>query len=324
MGNTLLSRGGRQGTVLSSGHAGGGPRLVLMAWGSTLALVAAALLLLSLTPAFLLPFERPGRLYLLVPCLVSLAGSSAGALFVSRTPHYRVGWVLYGMGLLTGARCLAGAYADYALLARPGLPLGEQAAWASSWLGFPVIALVALVALLFPEGRLPSSRWRPVVWTVGGGAALAVFGEAFRFGPLPSYYYVNNPFGWGGASGGTPSAGPLFEASTVVGVALLATGCLTSTVALTLRVGRAREVAREVEHRSLRCLAYAAVPALLGSALVLFDWGIQRLGVMFGGGPLTPVAWTVENLTSFAGAGQNAGTISRLRLDANLELLGAC
>src|SRR5829696_1184006 len=313
MENTVLPRRARLADVLASGHAGG-TRLVLIAWVSTLALVATALLLGFLTPDFLLPFERPGTLYLLASCLLSLANSSVGALVVSRQPRNRVGWVFCSIGLLYGVRCLAVAYADYALLARPGLPLGELAAWASTWLRFPVVALVALVVLLFPDGRLPSSRWRPVVWTAGGGAVLVAFGDAFRFGPLPTYYYVNNPFGR------VLPASSLTEASTILGVALLTTSCLASIVALALRLRRAHDV----EHRHLRWFAYAAVPALLGSTLVLLNWGVERLGALFPGGSLEPVPWIGEHSILFADAVQTAGTLSKLRLDTNLELVGAC
>jgi hypothetical protein len=161
MENTVLPRRARIPGVLASGLSGG-PRLALIAWVSTLALVVTALLLGFLTPDFLLPFERFGSVHLLVPCLLALANSSVGALVDSRQPRNRMGWVFCGIGLLYGLRCLAEAYADYALLARPGLALGELAAWASTWLRFPVIALVALVVLLFPHGRMPSSRWRTV------------------------------------------------------------------------------------------------------------------------------------------------------------------
>jgi len=152
------------------------------------------------------------------------------------------------------------------------------------------------------------------VWTAGGGAVLVAFGDAFRFGPLPTYYYVNNPFGR------VLPASSLTEASTILGVALLTTSCLASIVALALRLRRAHDV----ERRHLRWFAYAAVPALLGSTLVLLNWGVERLGALFPGGSLKPVPWIGEHSILFAEAVQTAGTLSKLRLDTNLELVGAC
>jgi signal transduction histidine kinase len=319
MENTVLPRRARLTEVVASGHAGGTP-LALIAWASTVTLVAAALLLGSLTPDFLLPLERSGTVFLLVPCLLSLANSSVGALIVSRPGRERVGWAFCAVGLLYGVRNLAQAYADYALLAHPGLPLGDVAAWTSTWLRLPMVALVVLVVLLFPDGRLLSTRWRPVVWTAGAGAVLVACGDAFRFGPLPIYYYANNPFGLGGASGETVSASGLAEASALVGVALLLTGCLASIVALAIRLGRAHDAGR----RHLWWFACAAVPALAGWALGLMGWGVERWGTLFPGGPSTPMSWIAEHSFLFANAGQAAGTLSELRLAANLELASSC
>jgi hypothetical protein len=60
---------------------------------------------------------------------------------------------------------LAGEYAHYALVSKPGvLPGGVALGWFASWaLELPMSMAVWLV-LLFPDGRLPSSRWRPVAW----------------------------------------------------------------------------------------------------------------------------------------------------------------
>jgi signal transduction histidine kinase len=294
----------------------GGVRLARVLWALNLTLVALAILFDLLTPDFLLPFERPPALLFAVSCLLTLACSSVGVLLSSRLPRNPVGWIFCGMGASFGAWYLARAYADYALLARPGSPLGEPAAWASTWLRFSVIALGALAVLLIPDGRLPSPRWRTAAFAVGIGAVLVALGDAFRFGPLPTYYYVNNPFGIGSAAGGLLPA--LAEASTVVGGVLLSAGCLASVAALVLRLRRAHDP----ERRQLRWPAYAAVPALLGSAAVVLNWSVERFGLFFLGRPLSPVVWIAGN-SVFAEAGQTAGALTSLRLDANLELLGA-
>jgi len=93
-----------------------------------------------------------------------------------RRPDNRLGWLLLGaVGflVLSGA---AGAYAvlDYRL--RHGsLPLGWvavllQPGWA------PAIALFGLGVLLFPDGRLPSRRWRWALWAYLAVAALWIVG----------------------------------------------------------------------------------------------------------------------------------------------------
>jgi glucan phosphoethanolaminetransferase (alkaline phosphatase superfamily) len=57
-------------------------------------------------------------------------------------------------------------YGTYALqTARGTVPGGPLAIWAAQWVWAPGIGLLlTFVPLLFPTGRLPSRRWRPVAW----------------------------------------------------------------------------------------------------------------------------------------------------------------
>ena len=53
----------------------------------------------------------------------------------------------------------------HALLAQPNsLPAGEALVWIVSWILPPIIGLQVFYILLFPNGRLPSRRWRPLAW----------------------------------------------------------------------------------------------------------------------------------------------------------------
>ena len=297
----------------------GSALLVSILLALNLALVASALLLDFLTPGFLLPVERPATTLVVAPCLLSLASSAVGSLVASRFPRNPVGWILCGIGLVYGARRLAVAYADYALLAHPRLPLGELAAWASTWTRFSVlIALGTLLALLFPDGRLPSPRWRPVVLATGCGALLIAIGDAIRVGPLPTYYYVVNPFGIGVPADGIFPAASFAEVSTIAGGALLSVSCFASIAALALRL----RLAYGPERRHLEWFAFAAVPAQLLSAVILLNWSIERYGLLFFGSTLSPVLWIAEITGWFVEADQTAGTIIALGLDADLEFLG--
>ena len=99
-----------------------------------------------------------------------------GFVLAWRKPANPIGWLLLGaVGflVLSGA---AGAYAvaDYRLR-HGGLPLGWvavllQPGWA------PAIALVGLSVLLFPDGRLPSPRWRWALWAYLAVAGLWIAG----------------------------------------------------------------------------------------------------------------------------------------------------
>jgi hypothetical protein len=100
----------------------------------------------------------------LLGALVPLAYATVGALIASRRPRNPIGWLLAGATLLSAFGDLAINYAVYALVTRPGaLPGG-------AWLGaigggartlgfFPNLTFLVL---LFPTGRLPSPRWRPL------------------------------------------------------------------------------------------------------------------------------------------------------------------
>jgi hypothetical protein len=69
----------------------------------------------------------------------------------------------------------AGEYAVYALLAQPHpLPGGRAMLWLQGWFWMLFIGLIVFLLLLFPTGRLPSSRWRPFAWVSGAVISGAV------------------------------------------------------------------------------------------------------------------------------------------------------
>jgi hypothetical protein len=91
---------------------------------------------------------------------------TVGAVVVSRQPHNRIGWLCCAAGLLGGLAAFSGEYARYALGPQgASLPGGLAMAWLNTWLGtFWAGLVLSFVLLLFPTGRLPSRRWRPVAW----------------------------------------------------------------------------------------------------------------------------------------------------------------
>ena len=159
--------------------------------------------------------------------------SVVGALIASRLPRNPIGWLLLMQGLcweLSGG--LAG-YANYALFTRPGiLGGGTVAAWALNWLYLPAIAAAILVFLLFPDGRLPSRRWRPVVGLLGAGVVLSLTATMIAAGRMSNAGPVTNPFalyGWQG----------LIHAALVAGSLLFPLAGAASVVCLVLRFRRA-------------------------------------------------------------------------------------
>jgi signal transduction histidine kinase len=132
--------------------------------------VAWALVLLSVSSAVLgwVLVTLNGRSVWanLTPALAALPFPIVGALIARRHPDNPIGWILLVIGLSEGLSLAIAEYAWGALIVRPGsLPLGAEAAWAASWTWMPgAVLLFTFLLLLFPDGRLPSRRWRPVVW----------------------------------------------------------------------------------------------------------------------------------------------------------------
>ena len=105
-----------------------------------------------------------------VPVWVSAAFAAAGWVLAFRRPANPLGWIMLGGAFFFALSEDASYYtvADYGL--RHGdLPLGAVALLAQpGWA--PGIVLFGLLVLLFPDGRLPSSRWR---WLAAAYAAVA-------------------------------------------------------------------------------------------------------------------------------------------------------
>jgi hypothetical protein len=106
-----------------------------------------------------------------------LAEVTVGALVASRQPRNAIGWILAAAGLGYALAGITISYSNYAFEPGHSLPAATAVAWAGNWLWSVVIGLAAaLPLLLFPDGRLPSRRWRPVAWAVPAATLLAVVG----------------------------------------------------------------------------------------------------------------------------------------------------
>jgi hypothetical protein len=90
-----------------------------------------------------------------------LSYSTIGAVIASRRPDSLIGWLFCAIGFVASVRLLSTEGAAYLLMAVSGLPPGgEVLAWIACWLWAPDVGLYLFLALLFPNGRLPSTRWR--------------------------------------------------------------------------------------------------------------------------------------------------------------------
>ena len=101
-----------------------------------------------------------------------------GLLVARRQPGNPEGWLLLGSAAAVLAVLDSGLYAvlDYRMH-HGRLPLGETAVFIRGGLGPPLLFVVALVILLFPDGRL-TRRWTWVLWLYLAVAIVAAAGIA--------------------------------------------------------------------------------------------------------------------------------------------------
>jgi hypothetical protein len=121
-----------------------------------------------------------------------------GALSLSRAPDNRIGWLLLWVAVTVGAAFTTGEASIYAAAHRS--PAAAWLAWPGNVLWtIGLFPLLILLPLLFPDGRLPSPRWRWVSWA---GVALSFFGfisigfgqATFDVGDVEGEVRVANPF----------------------------------------------------------------------------------------------------------------------------------
>jgi hypothetical protein len=267
-------------------------------WAACVVLITLALVLDFTTEE--LPLEVGGLRYhagfAVLTGVLSLAYPAVGALIASRLPTNPIGWIFCGLGLLYVTQRFATAYADHALLETLALPWGEFAAWLSTWIGFAYPTLVVFLMLLFPGGRLPSRRWRIVVWVTVLGAAMSAIGFAFMPGILLHHSNVENPFGIVGVIGGTLTTYGFFGVSRLLGMTLLSTSILAALYSVILRLSHARGD----ERQQIKWFLFAAVPltvlgTLDGLDLIVVslttDFMFQPVYILYSLGLLVPVVY---------------------------------
>lgn len=257
-------------------------RIAWSLWASSVSLAVAdlALAFLNRGASSADSVGVPGQM-----AILGVMTTTVGALVASRLPRNAVGWLFCALGLGLVVSILSQDYAIRALVSAPGsLPAGELMAWLGSWL--PAAGGVAtFVMLVFPTGRLPSRRWRPVAWAaILDSLALAVAAAWLTAPPGPEDLHGFN----GPESFGEGLLAALLGVSFLLGVLT----ALAAAIAVLLRLKRARGD----ERQQLKWFVYAAtVLALvvlipnLPMAVVpsyLIRWTNVIVLLAFGGIPL--------------------------------------
>jgi signal transduction histidine kinase len=117
-----------------------------------------------------------------------------GVVLATRRPRNPLGWLMLAVGFFAVEPI--SIYGMYAL--ETGRPWGDWAVAAMSWSWVPVIGISGVfVLLLFPDGRLPSPRWRWFAWTEAVGMVLISLAILLEPSDLADFGHpeLENPFG---------------------------------------------------------------------------------------------------------------------------------
>jgi hypothetical protein len=172
-----------------------------------------------------------------------------GVVVASRRPENPIGWLFCAIGLANGLFFFSDEYVVHALTIRPGaLPGVAWLAWSQLWTVFAMWSLMFFSLMLFPTGRLPSPRWRPVAWVLAGVFALVTVLFVVKPGPLEGIEPpVHNPTGIGAAAG-------IIGVVEVAVLPIVVLVVLAAPAAVLVRFWRSRGA----ERQQIKWLAFAA------------------------------------------------------------------
>ena len=171
---------------------------------------------------------------------LSIIYTYLGVVIINRRPRNPIGWIF----LIVSTSYVLSALAVGTLLytSISAAPLGpllfKLANWAGIWVWLPAQLLpLTFVFLLFPDGHLPSRRWRPVGWAAGLGLVVLMMAMAAHPGPLADWQTPPNPFGIVGAES-------TLDNLITAGSILLVIGVFRSMTAVAVRFRRSKGLER--------------------------------------------------------------------------------
>jgi hypothetical protein len=216
-----------------------------------------------------------------VTFLAFLAFPIVGALVASRRPENPIGWICLADGLLWMLLSVSDGYSVYGV-ARPGsLPFPVAVGTLSNqWLWVPTVGLLGIyLILLFPDGKLPSGRWRPLAWFSGVVILLLSVAGGLAPGPLENQGRKRNPFGI--------EALPWLQDAVYLILPLLPLCIFASAVSMVLRYRRSRgEVRQQIK--------WVAFVASLSGLSYLIPMTFASVVLLRSDGSLPPFPWWAE------------------------------
>ena len=229
-----------------------------------------------------------------VPYVLLIPGyATVGAIVASKRPRNAIGWLFLAIGLSASAVTFAFSYAARDLVVHLAtLPASRYGAWLENWL-FPVNgAMLAFLLLLFPDGHLPSRRWRPVAYTLAISWSLLIVGAMLTPAPLQlADVLVQNPLGLSFVA--RPPLERILRGPAEIGNGLLfiaAIGSLACAAAAPFVKHRSADAERRLQLRwfAYVCTAIAAAGVLSALAASVSDtatsilFGVAIFGIAVG------------------------------------------
>jgi hypothetical protein len=258
------------------------PGAARLAW----ALTALSALLLVLA-VVLVVLNRGLGFRALSPHLFVVPGFTVvGLVLAVRRPGHTIGWLFVGMGLVAAVQALAFEYAARGFVTAPGsLPGTPWMAWLAAWTWSLNLPALALLLLLFPDGRVPSPRWRAVPWLLGLAVAGVTVWTMLQPKPLDlGVFITTNPAGV--AALDDPAIQAFGNAPGVLAVLILFVGSVACALAPFVR----RRRAGPIERQQLKWLALVAGGSGLVGAVGFLIAGFASSTASIVGGLLLLVA----------------------------------
>ena len=240
-------------------------RLALVACGLAVALLVAALLLLWASPSGASPEGYRPRLEQAIRLLALLGPPLLAGVIVLRRPSNPYGWLWSGYALAEAVYRFTSAYVTHASAnGAEALQSAGLIVWVGNFAFVPVLGLLALILLLFPDGRPPSRRWRGLAWAIGLVVPVTTVATALipadEADPLTNRFVIEG------------TLGELLGAVADFGVTALFFAVLLSAFSLVLRFQRASGQLRQ----QLKWLAYGG--AFTAALIVLDLVGLEPAG----------------------------------------------
>src|SRR3712207_2314939 len=158
----------------------------------SLALVVLGLLLTVLGSSMALTFYWTKWRDQAILLVAFIGAPLLGGLIASHRPRNPYGWLWCGLGLGAALWMFAQTYYTFAMTVGAGsLLVRNLVLFVGAWVGWVVLAtLLPCVLLLFPDGKLPSRRWRFLMWPVMAAGAVLLIRSEEHTSELQSRQYL--------------------------------------------------------------------------------------------------------------------------------------